>query len=66
MALHNGLIVCGRPYQISHVFCRRIIISMDIDDDIMDVILNNKQQFLCLWTASGKYVGVVMGLSGME
>jgi hypothetical protein len=37
VALRNGLIVCGHPYQTGHVFCHQIIISMDIDDDMIDV-----------------------------
>jgi hypothetical protein len=28
-------------------FRHQIIISMDIDDDMMDVILNNKPKFVC-------------------
>jgi hypothetical protein len=39
---------------------------MDIDDDMMDVILNNKSKFVCPWSARARLIGVVVGLSGME
>jgi hypothetical protein len=35
VVLHNCLIACGHPYQTGNVFCHQIIISMDIDDDMM-------------------------------
>jgi hypothetical protein len=60
------LIACGHPYQTGNVFCHQITISMDIDDDIMDVILNNQPQFVYLWSVSFRLVGAVLGLSGME
>jgi hypothetical protein len=41
----NGLIVCGHPFRTCHVFLNHIIINMGIDDDMIDVILNNQQNF---------------------
>jgi hypothetical protein len=66
VALRNSLIVCGHPYQTGHVFCHQIIISMDIDDDMMDVILKNQPKFVRPWSARVRLIGVVVGLSGME
>jgi hypothetical protein len=43
-----------------------IIISMDIDDDMMDAILNNQQKTVRPWNASVRLVSEVAGLNGME
>jgi hypothetical protein len=43
MALQDILVVCGHPYETGHVFCHQIIISMDIDYEMMDVIILNNQ-----------------------
>jgi hypothetical protein len=51
--------------QVMFLF-HHIIIIMDIDDDMMDAILNNKQKSVRPWNARVRLVSEVAGLNGME